>query len=113
MSTSLLLLMIKLAMVGGGGTFADSVLSSKVLKPLGYARHAVGRSSVILQASPSIFCITLNVNSSPSVFCINLNVNFITTAGKWHLGSHTAAVTPIHRLERNKVSFEKSSHLGF
>ena len=40
----------------------DSVLSSKVLKPLGYARHAVGRSSVILQASPSVFCITLNVN---------------------------------------------------
>ena len=62
MSTSLLLLMIKLAMVGGGGTFDDSVLSSKVLKPLGYARHAVGRSSVILQASPSVFCITLNVN---------------------------------------------------
>ena len=93
MSTSLLLLMTKMAIV-------DSALSSKVLKPLGYARHAVGRSSVILQVSPSVFCITLNVN-------------FITTAGKWHLGSHTAAVTPIHRLERNKITFEKSSHLGF
>ena len=28
----------------------------------------------------------------------NENVN-CTTAGKWHLGSHTAAVTPTHRLE--------------
>ena len=41
--------MIKMAIV-------DSALSSKVLKPLGYARHAVGRSSVILQCKLHYNC---------------------------------------------------------